>query len=62
MIYENCNIPREGHWNKEADEDIEYAKKAILSILKEQKVSLSKTRTLFHWILDDIEDNNPITL
>ena len=54
--------PREIHWDKNAGEDIEFAKKAILLILKEQKVSLSKTRALFNWILDDIEDKNPITL
>ena len=49
-------------WNKEMGEDIDYAKKAILSILKEQKVSLSKTITLFDKIVKEIEDNNPITI
>ena len=49
-------------WNKELGEDCDYAKKAILAILKEQKVSLSKVRCLFNSILKDIEDNNPISL
>lgn len=47
-------------WNKDLDEDIDYSKKAILSILKDQKVSLSKVRCLFNSILRDIEDKNPI--
>lgn len=47
-------------WNKELGEDIDYSKKAILAILKDQKVSLSKVRCLFNSILRDIEDNNPI--
>lgn len=37
-------------------------KKMILSILKEQKVSLSQTREIFESILIEIEDKNPITL
>lgn len=49
-------------WNKDLGEDIDYAKKAILAILKGQKVSLSKTRCLFNSILREIEDNNSITL
>lgn len=49
-------------WDMNIGEDIEKTKKAILAILKEQKVSLSKTRALFDYILTDIEDNNPITL
>lgn len=49
-------------WNPADGEDFEYAKKEILAILKEQKVSLSKVRALFNDILEDIEDNNPITL
>lgn len=52
--------PRTIEW--QTGEDIEYAKKAILAILKEQKVSLSKTRRLFNWVLREIEDENPITL
>lgn len=56
------NTPREIPWDKESGEDSEFAKKAILCILKEQKVSLSKTRLLFRNILEEIEDKNPITL
>lgn len=58
----NYNVPREVNWNEQAGENLEEVKKAILNILKEQKVSLSKTRYLFHYILDEIEDENPITL
>lgn len=49
-------------WNPNEGEDGEFAKKAILEILKSQKVSLSKVRCLFNSILKEIEDNNPITL
>lgn len=49
-------------WNADLDENFNYTKKAILEILKEQKVSLSKVRCLFNNILKDIEDNNPISL
>ena len=56
------NIYRTVEWNKELGEDCDYAKKAILEILKDQKVSLSKVRCLFNSILKDIEDNNPIAL
>lgn len=49
-------------WNPNEGEDGEFAKKAILEILKSQKVSLSKVRCLFNSILREIEDNNPITL
>ena len=54
------NIYRKLEWNKESGEDMEYTKKTILTILKDQKVSLSKIRTLFDSILIDIEDKNPI--
>ena len=54
------NIHRKLEWNKESGEDMEHTKKAILTILKDQKVSLSKIRTLFDSILIDIEDKNPI--
>ncbi len=54
--------PREMQWNISLDENFDGAKKKILNILKEQKVSLSKTRTLFKRILDEIEDENPVTL
>lgn len=56
------NAYRMTEWNSNNGEDIDYAKKAILAILKDQKVSLSKTRTLFNRILQDIEDNNSISL
>ena len=55
-------VYRTKEWNKDLGEDGDYARKAILAILKDQKVSLSKTRALFNHILEDIEDNNPITL
>lgn len=54
------NQPRMIEWRE--DEDFEHTKKAILSILKDEKVSLSKIRSLFNNILEDIEDNNPINL
>lgn len=60
MIDENTYKTVE--WNKELGEDMEYSKKEILKILKQQKVSLSKVRCLFNNILKDIEDNNPISL
>lgn len=56
------NLPREMQWNISLDENFDVTKKKILNILKEQKVSLSKTRALFNRILDEIEDLNPITL
>ena len=49
-------------WDMNKGEDFDFAKKAILAILKEEKVSLSKIRCLFNSILRDIEDNNPINL
>lgn len=49
-------------WNPNEGENWEYAKTAILSIINSQKVSLSKVRYLFDYIIKDIEDNNPITL
>lgn len=55
-------IPRERQWNKADGEDFDLAKEKILSVLKEQKVSLSKARALFNSILIEIEDDNPITL
>lgn len=54
------NTYRMIEWNAELGEDMEYSKKEILKILKQQKVSLSKIRTLFNSILRDVEDNNPI--
>lgn len=49
-------------WNQNDGEDSESAKKAILEILKSQKVSLSKVICLFDSIIKEIEDNNPIIL
>ena len=49
-------------WNKEFGEDEDFVKKAILAILKDQKVSLSKTRSVFNHILEEIEDNNPVNI
>lgn len=49
-------------WNQNDGEDSEFAKKAILEILKSQKVSLSKIRCLFDCIVQEIEDKNPINL
>ena len=48
------NIYRTVEWNKELGEDRDYAKKAILAILKDQKVSLSKVRALFNDVLREI--------
>ena len=56
------NIYRTTEWNTSRGEDIDMTKKAILAIIKSQKVSLSKVRCLFNSILKEIEDNNPITL
>lgn len=56
------DVYRTKEWNETLGENEDYAKKAILAILKDQKVSLSKTRTLFNHILAEIEDNNPICL
>ena len=55
------SVPRTLQWDSNIGEDFDFAKKAILNILKDQKVSLSKTRTLFNKILEEIEDSNPIT-
>lgn len=49
-------------WNHNNEEDDKFAKKAILEILKSQKVSLSKIRCLFDCIIQEIEDKNPINL
>lgn len=56
------NLYRTVPWNSNQGEDGEFAKKAILEILKSQKVLLSKTRCLFNSILKEIEDYNPVTL
>lgn len=54
------NIYRTVTWNTDLGENLDYTKKAILAILKDQKVSLSKVRCLFNNILKDVEDNNPV--
>ena len=56
------NLYRIIEWNPNEGEDADMTKKAILAIIKSQKVSLSKVRCLFNSILKEIEDNNPITL
>lgn len=61
MMYAN-NGYRTIPWNQDNGEDSEFAKKAILEILKSQKVSLSKIRCLFDSIVQEIEDENPINL
>ena len=53
-------VQREKEWDLEKGEDFDYAKKAILEILREQNVSLTKVRRLFHSIIDDIEDENVV--
>ncbi len=42
------------------EHDIHYLEKTILSVLKEEKVSLAEARCLFNGILRQIEENNPI--
>lgn len=59
-MYDIQNGIREIEWNSEK-ENFEETKRAILVLLKEQKVSLSKIRKLFNSILIEIEDENPIT-
>ena len=56
------SVYRVTEWDKNKGEDLEYVKKEILSILKEQKVGLSKIRLLFNIILEEIEDNNPVNI
>lgn len=55
-------VLREKEWDNEKGEDINKTKKVILTILKDQKVSLSQTVILFNKIIEEIEDNNPITI
>lgn len=56
------NDYRTKEWDENKLEDIDVAKKEILEILRNQKVSLSKTRFLFDYIINDIEDRNPINI
>ena len=62
MYNHNPELPIVYDWGTKQDDEFKSAKEAILLILKMKKVSLSKARILFHNILDEIEDNNPITL
>lgn len=59
-MYDIQNGIREIEWNSKK-ENFEETKRAILVLLKEQKVSLSKIRKLFNSILIEIEDENPVT-
>lgn len=43
-------------------QDADNIEKAILDVLKKQKVTLSQARAIFNHILINIEDNNTITL
>ena len=43
-------------------QDYSHIEKTILSVLKEEKVSLSQTRYIFERILNKIEDKNIINL
>lgn len=53
----NCD-----YWNYCDTEDAKEIKKMILSILKERKVSLNAAGYIFRNILEDIKENNPITI
>lgn len=57
-MYDGYKLPAETIWKSGTDFD--YAKKAILTILKDQKVSLAEISMLFRSIIEDIERNNPI--
>ena len=57
-MYDGYKLPVETIWRSGTDFD--HAKKAILAILKDQKVSLSEISLLFRSIIEDIEKNNPI--
>lgn len=43
-------------------QDVDCIEKTILVVLKNNKVTLSQTRTIFNRILANIEDNNLINL
>ena len=43
-------------------QDMDCIEKTILNLLKERKVSLSQTRTIFNHLLIKIEDENIINL
>lgn len=55
-------MPRELEWNENCGENIESAKKEIFAVLNKHKISLSKARTLFSYVLNEIEDKNIIKL
>lgn len=57
-MYDGYKLPVETIWR--SDEGFDYAKKAILAILKDEKASLAKISFLFRCIIEDIEKNNPI--
>ena len=59
-MFENYLSPRTIELRPE--QDSEYIETAIISILKEQKVSLSQARAIFNHILTEIEDKNLINL
>lgn len=48
-------------WDIDRGEDFYATKKAILTMLREQRVSLAKVKYLFNIILRDIEYENPIS-
>lgn len=43
-------------------QDVDCIEKTILDVLKDNKITLSQTRTIFNRILANIEDNNLINL
>lgn len=59
-MFENYLLPRTIELSPE--QDSEYIETAIISILKEQKVSLSQARAIFNHILTKVEDKNLINL
>lgn len=59
-MYKKCEFNQK--WHSENGQNIESTKKAILDILKDQKVTLSQTEYLFDCILEEIKSNNPITI
>ena len=54
------NFYRITELTKEQNE--KYIETAIISVLKEQKLSLSQARSVFNHILEKIEDENTINL
>ena len=53
------NEPLTKEWG--ADKDFNFAEKAVIAILKDQKVSIAEARLLFNRILEDAEYFNPIS-